>query len=226
MIRLKILVEGPSEEVFVKQVLAPHLKQHKVNVTPVIIVTKKRVDGYEHRGGGLSWKKVLEHLRYLANDSDAISTLFDFYGLPKKFPGYREACAEQNPRNGVEVLEERLAQEFKHPNFIPFFALHEFETWLFSDPDTVATYFGEPVLANELRKAVQGAVEPEFINHGIKTHPKKRLDDMLDKLSLAYKETSDGPILMSNIGISTVRSACPHFSGWLDRLEQLGKMAI
>ena len=65
------------------------------------------------------------------------------------------------------------------------------------------------------------AGEPELINHDERTHPKARLKAM----GSGYKETSDGPLLMSKIGIPPIRIACPHFSDWLDRLELLGERA-
>jgi hypothetical protein len=37
---LAIVVEGPTEEEFVKRVLAPHLRTHEVEPTPVLIGNK------------------------------------------------------------------------------------------------------------------------------------------------------------------------------------------
>ena len=65
---------------------------------------------------------------------------------------------------------------------------------------------------------MQDAGAPERINHGATTHPKARLDNWVG----GYKETSDGPTLLKKIGIAAVRAVCPHFDGWLKRLEALG----
>jgi hypothetical protein len=97
-------------------------------------------------------------------------------------------------------------------------ALHEFEAWLFSAPDAVEAHFGRADLADKLRTALQDAGGPELINHGATTHPKARLHSLVG----GYKETSDGPTLLEKIGIVAVRAACPHFDGWLNRLEALG----
>jgi hypothetical protein len=40
-----------------------------------------------------------------------------------------------------------------------------------------------------------------------------------------YKETSDGPTLLAKIGIPAIRERCPHFAGWLTRLEALAESA-
>lgn len=76
-------------------------------------------------------------------------------------------------------------------------------------------------ISDRLRTAVQDAGAPELINHGATTHPKARLHDLVG----GYKETSDGPTLLEKIGIAAVRVSCPHFDGWLNRLEALGEAA-
>jgi len=222
MKRLLMLVEGLSERGFVKQTLAPHLEQHGVYVEqPSVIWTKRIPSGGGFPGGVSNWSQIRRSLLPLTHDSDAwITTLLDFYGLPEDFPGYLDARAERNPRDGVKALQERFAKEIGHRRFIPFFALHEFETWLFSAPDVIAAHFDKPELAEGLRRVVQEAGEPESINHGTNTHPKERLKGMF-----SYRETSHGPILMQKIGIPAIRAACPHFSNWLTQLEQLGETA-
>ncbi|MCW8174450.1 DUF4276 family protein [Verminephrobacter aporrectodeae] len=217
MTRLLMLVEGQSEEIFVKKVLQPHLVPHGVYVQPTVLWTKRLSAGGGFRGGVSSWNKIHENLRLLMRDGNAwVSTLLDFYGFPKDFPGLPEIGGD--PQEKVVALQKCLAAELPpHPRFIPFLALHEFEAWLFSAPDTVEEHFGDKSLAAKLREAG----EPERINHGEKTHPKARLKSM----DCGYKETSDGPTLLGKIGLATVREKCPHFNGWLTRLETLGKEA-
>jgi hypothetical protein len=223
MTRLLMLVEGQSEEVFVKQTLAPFLAERGVYVQPPIVLwTKRMPSGGGFRGGVSNWNQIRKNLQPLTCDTDAwVTTLLDFYGLPDDFPGYQDALGAGHPRDKVVALQARFEAEIGHARFIPFLALHEFEAWLFCSPETVAEHFGSANLAGKVRKAVQEACEPELINHGEQTHPKARLQGM----GIGYKETSDGPTLMSKIGISAIRRACPHFGGWLDRLESLGQGA-
>jgi hypothetical protein len=223
MTRLLMLVEGQSEEIFVKHTLAPYLQQHGVYVQPPIVLWTKRISsGSGFRGGVSNWKQILKSLWPLTRDTHAwVSTLLDFHGLPEDFPGLRDALGAGHPRDKAVALQERFAATVGHPRFIPFLALHEFEAWLFSDPEAVATHFGDLSLTGRLRHAVQEAGEPELINHGEQTHPKARLRSMVS----GYKETSDGPTLIGKIGISAIRTACPHFSGWLEQLERLGGAA-
>jgi hypothetical protein len=218
-----MLVEGQSEEIFVKQTLTPFLAERGVYVQPPVVLWTKRIpSGGGFRGGVSSWNQIRKNLQPLTHDSDAlVTTLLDFYGLPEDFPGYQDALGAGQPRDRVVALQARFEAEIGHPRFIPFLALHEFEAWVFCSPEIVAEHFGSANLAAKVRKAVQDAGEPELINHGKETHPKARLLGM----GSGYKETSDGPTLMSKIGIPAIRSACPHFSRWLDRIEMLGQGA-
>jgi hypothetical protein len=218
-----MLVEGQSEEIFVKHTLTPFLAERGVYVQPPVVLWTKRIpSGGGFRGGVSNWNQIRKNLQPLTYDTDAwVTTLLDFYGLPEDFPGYQDALGAGHPRDRVVALQARFESEIGHPRFIPFLALHEFEAWVFCSPETVAEHFGRANLADEVCKAVQGAGEPELINHGKETHPKARLLGM----GSGYKETSDGPTLMSKIGIPAIRSACPHFSRWLDRIEMLGQGA-
>lgn len=224
MTRLLVLVEGQSEEIFVKQTLAPHLAEYGVYVQPPIVLWTKRMPaGGGFRGGVSNWNQIRRSLMPLTHDADAwITTLLDFYGLPGDFPALQGAVNQGDAKEAVKAVQTGFEQAVNHPRFIPFIALHEFEAWVFSQPDTVAEHFGGGKhLADKLRKAVQGAGEPELINHGEQTHPKARLQ----ALGTGYKETSDGPTLIDKIGIDAIRGVCPHFDGWLKRLEALGEGA-
>lgn len=216
-----MLVEGQSEEIFVKQTLAPYLAERGVYVQPPIVLwTKRTHSGSGFRGGVSNWNQIRKNIIPLTYDTDAwVTTLLDFYGLPNDFPGNLEARGQSDPRRNVTALQEKFAAEIDSPKFIPFLALHEFEAWLFCSPDIITEHFDIKGLSAKIRKVLQQAGNPELINHGKDTHPKARLLDMVS----SYKVTSDGPTLMQKIGIETIRSQCPHFASWLTRLESLGQ---
>jgi len=220
MTRLLMLVEGQSEEIFVKQTLKPHLEQYGVQVhRPVVLWTKRLPSGSGFRGGVSNWNQIRRNLWPLLHDSDAwVTTLLDFYGLPMDFPGYAEACTPGDRHQKVAALQATFAATMDHPRFIPFFALHEFEAWIFSRPDIVGEHFGDATLTRRVRDAVSAAGGPELINLGADTHPKARLHSM----GSGYKETSDGPTLLNKIGVPAILAECPHFSQWLNRLVALG----
>ena len=221
MTRLLMLVEGQSEEIFVKNALAPPLADYGVYVqSPILLWTKRLGSGGGFRGGVSSWNQIRRNLLPLIGDSHAwVSTLLDFYGLPEDFPGLREGLGSGDPHENVVRLQEHFATALNHQRFIPFLALHEFEAWLFSAPEVVEAHFGKAHLADRLRTVVQHAGSPEQINQGVDTHPKAQLHRLVE----GYKETSDGAMLLQKIGIATIRAACPHFNGWLNRLEALNE---
>lgn len=223
MTRLLVLVEGQSEEIFVKQTLAPFLAERNIHVQPPIVLwTKRTPTGGGFRGGVSRWEQIRKNLKPLTRDTNAwITTLMDFYGLPEDFPGYLDSRKTSHPHKNVVALQKRFADEIDHPRFIPFLALHEFEAWLFCCPNVIAEHYGIPGLAASVRDAVKEGGEPELIDHGKETHPKARLRNMVS----GYKETSDGPTMMEKIGIPSIRNACPHFASWLCRLEKLGQEA-
>lgn len=216
-----MLVEGQSEEVFVKRTLTPYLAERRVYVqSPIVLWTKRLRSGGGYRGGVSDWNQIRRSLIPLTRDSDAwVTTLLDFYGLPEDFPGYRAAREPGDPRQRVATLQGAFAEAIGYPRFVPFLALHEFEAWVFAAPDVVADHFGTPGLAAKVRQASQQAGDPELIDLGESSHPKARLQSM----STGYKETSDGPTLLGKIGINAIRRACPHFAAWLKRLEALGE---
>lgn len=220
MTRLLMLVEGQSEEIFAKRTLAPYLAERGVFVQPPIVLWTKRFDGGGgFRGGVSNWNQIRRSLLPLTRDGDAwVTTLLDFYGLPEDFPGYQQARGAGDPRQRVTTLQEEFFGAIAHPRFVPFLALHEFEAWVFAAPDVVADHFGTPDLKLKIRQASQQAGNPELIDQGETSHPKARLRN----LNTGYKETSDGPTLLEKIGIDAIRTACPHFSAWLRRLEALG----
>ena len=221
MTRLLMLVEGQSEEVFVKRTLAPYLAERQVYVQPPIVLwTKRLASGGGYRGGVSDWNQIRRSLNPLTRDSDAwVTTLLDLYGLPEDFPGYREAHEPGDARQRVATLQQSFMEAIGHPRFVPFLALHEFEAWVFAGPDVVADHFSTPGLAARVRQASQQAGNPELIDLGDSSHPKARLQGM----NTGYKQSADGPTLLEKIGIDAIRRACPHFAGWLKRLEALGE---
>ncbi len=219
-----MLVEGQSEEAFVKQTLKPWLAERGVFVQgPVVLWTKRLPAGGGHRGGARSWEQIRKSLTPLLRDGDAwVTTLLDFYGLPDDLPGFAQHKGQGSAHELVAKVQAEMAAALEHPpRFVPFLALHELEAWLFAEPTIVSGHFGSPALAARLAAEVPEAGGPEAINHGPTSHPSVRLS----KHCPNYKKTSDGPTVLGKIGIPAIRARCPHFNGWLAQLEALGANA-
>lgn len=216
MIRIKILVEGQTEETFVRDVFVPHYARQQVYITPIIVLTSS---GY--KGGVTSYSKIKYQITRLCREDQGafISTMFDLYGLPNDFPGKLEAAY---PANGegerkAAYLEERLAIDINEHNFLPYFMVHEFEALLFAKPEKFAGWIDDQGPVESLNKIMRAHKTPEQINDSPNTAPSKLIAALMPQ----YQKTLHGPLIAADIGLDVMRQACPHFNGWLQRLEQL-----
>ena len=140
MIRLYILVEGDTEERFVKNVLVPHLRSHDIDTYPVIVETRRDPFGRKHRGGGNwgKWRRDIDRLTGEQKGNDVrFTTLFDLYGLPKGFPGLVEHGTIADTKLRVARLEETLNDAVGDWRFIPYLQRHEFEALVLAGLDSL-----------------------------------------------------------------------------------------
>jgi hypothetical protein len=218
MNRVLILVEGQTEERFIKDILQPHLWDLNVDLQPKIATTKRVKDGRDFKGGATKFKKVEDDLRRLLGDTGAarITTLLDFYGFPKDFPGWANVTATL-PYDRVRQLETALQDYFANPKFRAYLMLHEFEAMLFAGPDQVAQTLNQPNKVSHVQAIVDSCTGPEKINEGVHTAPSKRVKSLFP----AYQKTLHGPLIIDRIGLDQVRQSCPHFHEWVEELEGL-----
>ena len=221
MKRLHFTVEGPTEEVFVKDVLVGHLASFEV-FADARSVKSGRKHGLTIRGGLSNYQKVKDDLtRWLKEDSGedvAFTTMFDYYQLPNDFPGYAASFSLPDPYEKVELCERAFANDIGDNRFIPYIQLHEFEALLFSDIDKLVLLFPDKTKEVGLLKEVLGAVgNPELIDNGFETAPSKRIINRIPQ----YDKTVVGPMVAQNIGLDTLRRLCRHFGEWIIKLEQL-----
>ena len=215
MSRVYLLVEGQTEEAFVSELLAPHYSSQGIFLTPIIVSTRP---GF--RGGVVSYMKIKRQIERLCKQDigACVSTLFDLYALPNDFPG---KSSPLYPANGTgqqkaDFLEAELAREICLHNFIPNLLVHEFEALLFVQPDAFRVWTDDDSVLEPLYAATANAA-PEDINDGQATAPSKRILGAMP----GYQKTFHGPLIACDIGLDAIRSVCPHFDGWLRKLEAL-----
>jgi hypothetical protein len=153
-----------------------------------------------------------------------VTTMVDYYGLPqsdgREWPG-RAAAALLRSDDRASFVESHLSQDVREildtNRFIPFVVMHEFEALLFSDCAAFGRAIGQPELALELAAIRDGFDTPEGINDSPESAPSKRI--------LALKPSYEKPLLGAlaalEIGLEKIRAECPHFDGWVRRLESL-----
>jgi hypothetical protein len=215
--KIHILVEGPSEETFVAEVLRPHLQKLGVEPNPVLVTTKRTKGGLTFKGGVSSYQKISNDLHLLLRDTSAklVTTMLDFYRLPHDFPG-RKTLPRGSCYKRVDYLEAKFQTDIDHRKFLPYLQLHEFEAMIFTDPQKIAQAFPDRIVLPELLKIKARFNSPEEINDQVP--PSKRII----KLVPEYEKPLHGPLIILDIGLDLIRAECPHFADWLKQLEALG----
>lgn len=203
--RFILFVEGEAEErmlpPFLKKWLDARLSQH-VGVKAVLF------SGWQSLVKNAP-KKAMMHLNG-PNRSDIISViaLLDLYG-PTFYPGDKKTISDR-----YQWAKKHLEEKVNHPKFRQFFAVHEIEAWLLSDPG---------LFPSEIQKAFPGKIQhPEEVNFD---HPPAKLLDRLydEKLKRTYKKTTNGYELFNKLDPSLAYSKCPHLKQMLDEMLKLAK---
>ena len=221
--RLNVVVEGPTKEAFVNQVLRPYLAGKSIWAFARSVTTSRK-RGRKYRGGLVTYahahRDIITWLKQESQNNVRVTTLFDLYALPTDFPGYGEAQRESDPYQKVGMLEKALGADVDDRRFIPHLQLHEFEALLFCDARQLETQFDVPGSGiQQLVDVADQIANPELINDGPDTAPSKRIISVIP----AYRRTkaSAGPIVAGRIGLDNLRTRCRHFGEWVNRLEDL-----
>jgi hypothetical protein len=225
MSRVIAVVEGQTEQGFVREVLAPLLDPRKV------YMSARLVGKPGHKGGDCRYDRAKRDvLALLRQEADTIvTTMFDFYALPDSWPGRVEARTApfSKKANLVEtaVAEDvfnELGTSFDKKRFRPYIQMHEFEALLFSQPATVCAVLRSPNSEEVVQSIRDSFANPEEINDNFATAPSRRLLDVFAD----YRKRLHGLIAAQRIGIDAMRKVCPHFAGWVGMLESLGLCGV
>jgi hypothetical protein len=214
-----VLVEGPTEQRFIKELLVPYLGEKGICLTPVVL------DKPGEKGGDVKFARAKNDIeRHLKQRHDTYLTLMvDYYGIRGDWPGLEESRLQHDPFQKAKIMNERTADEvkrlfpkqFPEKRLIPYVSMHEIEALYFSNPNALARILGvsQSLVDDILREC--GC--PEKINDNRATAPSKRLG----MLSGRFKKTSTGIAIAREIGIDAMRKACPLFHGWVESMEKL-----
>lgn len=218
MSRVIVICEGPAEQEFCKDVLAPHLANKGIYVQAPLV--KKS------GGGVVSWAAMKRQIEvHLKQDSTAhVTLLIDYYGISDshQYPGWTDAHKEPDKTIRMEILEQAMQDDLDTSlsgRFVANIQLHEFEGILFSDRSVFDKNFEMEELVGivELNKTFADFQNPEEINNNKETCPGRRLE----RIILGYNKIVHGAILAEEIGLKRIREKCPRFNGWIEKLEAL-----
>jgi uncharacterized protein DUF4276 len=217
-----VLVEGQTEETFVKRVLSPYLALRGVYLHATLVATRREKGIPTGRGGILAYGKVKTDITlHLRNPRlTMLTTMIDYYALPLSFPGQTSMPALTSCYDRVAYLEKKLGEDVGDPRFLPHLVLHEFEALLFVSPKQIADELPRtsPGMERRLSQVREEVASPEEINNRPQYAPSKRLKEISGD---TYRKTLHGPIIAEKIGVDRIRSECAHFNAWLEQLESV-----
>jgi len=219
MSNIKILVEGPTEILFVNEVLKLHFYERGIYIKPFLFQKAGGVPKYS-----ISQKQILNTIR--SDPSCFCTTMVDFYGMPTNWPGREQAnrcqgCAEKADMVEGSILEDiagHLGNSFNPLRIVPYVQMHEFEALLFSSPAKLAESLGIEKSIPTFMAIRNEFSNPEEINDNYDTCPSRRIEGVFQ----GFKKTINGITAASRIGLETMRQECPHFNEWITKLEDIG----
>ncbi len=224
MNELVIIVEGETEQTFVRDQLAAYLALRNT-VTWAVLPGRHR-----NHGGVRKWEGARQDILRTLKEGRYCSTMFDYYAMPTDWPGRSDAGSRPwNER--ARFVEEQvhaditaaMGDSFDPKFFVPYVQLHEFEALAFADVGVLASVVAplgqssSDWLRQQFTDILHQAGHPEAINDSYETCPSRRIGAMVP----AYRKRVLGPIVTRRIGIEVLRSQCTHFGAWLSRLEQI-----
>ncbi len=221
-----IVVEGPTEQTFVRDVLAPEMGCRGISLSAA------RIGKPGHKGGDVHFERAKNDIRTFLKqrENTYVSTMFDYFRIDVYWPGRSIVCqqiesgitlsVEQKANILESATKEKIIKLFPDCNaeerFIPYIEMHEFEALLFSDTSILAKKTGIAIADIE-KILVEYGDDPEAINDDPKKAPSKRLET----LKKGYKKIITGKTVSEAIGIQNIRQKCRHFDSWLKKLENL-----
>ena len=224
MSEIVAIVEGQTEQTFVRDQLAVHLGARGIAIWAVL-------PGRTRRSGGVKkWESARGDIIRTLKERRYCTTMFDYYAMPPDWPGREESATKDWTLRGQHVesallddIAEHMGDSFNRSQFIPYVQVHEFEALVFSDvqelADTSSPLCGLPAgyLAGRFREVLEDAGNPEAINDDYDTCPSRRIT----KEVRGYRKRVHSPIIAKRIGLEKLRAECTHFAAWIARLEEL-----
>ena len=204
--RFVLFVEGHTE----KKIISPFLKRWlDARLDQRVCIKVVRFEGWSEMVKDLAVKTRM-HLRASSADQIiAVIALPDLYG-PTIYPD-RLTSARARMNWAIKYFEGQVDEE----RFRMFFAVHEIEAWLLSDPGIFP-----PSVARAFPDKVK---QPESVNFN--EPPAKLLAQLYSKQRKRYKKPVDGSILFKKLNPDRVYEKCPVFKRMMDEMLVLAKNA-
>lgn len=226
-VEIYIVVEGQTEQTFVRDILAPYMGQWG------IYLYSRLIGKPGHKGGNIRFDRAkVDIINFLKQRSDTyISTMFDYFRIHNEWPGReiirreieskKSLTVEQKAKIIEDATMNEISKVFPNHNcterFIPYIQMHEFEALLFSDAEILAQKAG--IDLPKIQAILNQYNNPEEIND----NPVKAPSKQLETLNINYRKIAFGTEISNAIGLPNIRAKCSHFSNWLNKFETLSK---
>lgn len=209
--RFVVLVEGHMERMALPKFLKKWLD---LRIAPAVGVGVRNLGGKDHFRKECA--KVARDLLGAPNGKDIVGVvgLLDLYDGPTCSTWYPRRLKAADERRAWAIHE--MEREVGNPRFKQFFAVHETEAWLLSDP----SLFPEPMRTAVAKKGRK----PEAVN--FREPPSAMLDALYrDHRRRGYGKTTDGPDLLGRLDPDLAYCKCPALREMLDAMLQMALAA-
>ena len=104
-VEVVLVVEGPTEQKFVKELLAPYMLDRGLILTAIIL------DKPGQKGGDVKFARSRNDIeKHLKQRSDTfLSLMVDFYGIRGDWPGYTESRKQTCHIQKAKIMNEATA---------------------------------------------------------------------------------------------------------------------
>lgn len=208
MKRLFILVEGQTEQEFIKNIVSPYLSNYGIlDVRPIKIRTSK-----SQKGGFVNYTHLKNDIQnLLKSEKDCIvTTMFDFFRHPNI--ANLNINANLPYEQQVNIIEQWIDNDINDIRFFSYIQMHEFEALLFSSTEGFSAYMKNAI--PQITEIIKKYPNPEDINSSPQGAPSKRLL-AIDK---RYDKVLQGNLIAMEVGITKMLEKCPLFKQWIDKI--------
>ena len=218
MRNLYFIVEGETEEEFIKRLLIPYLYGQGLigHMQPIMV----HMSGGGHGHSNVKhFLNTIEPVLYYAGEP-VITSLLDYFRFPRQQPAFAACGVQPTAAAQAQCLQRALFDAVQrirvYPRFLPYVQLHEFEALLFAD---VAGHELQPFgIQMEVAAVINDYPSPETINSRPEFAPSKRLAAIYQQHGQRYRKAADAVDIAELIGMERLLERCPLFSQWVRAL--------
>ncbi len=209
MSRAYIICEGKTESVFVDKLISPYLQNYGIYSTRLLLNSGDT----GRKGGVASYARLKGEIKRVCHEhrNELVTTLIDYSPLIKTGLNYD---TNGTALEAVNSKESAIEQDIGMSNLVMNFELHEFEAYLYCNPEAYSEY-GKNA-PEKIRNIVKESGGPESINTDVNKLPSKRMNEVIKgytKSKLYYSN-----ILLEKMTLEQMCQQCPHLNDWLKKV--------